>query len=95
MARAPYLFPIGSDFGTDNLVLHARATHHQVENFAGPLSIKTVIAGQVEWTIPGRRLLVDPSSFLVLSAGEKYSMNIAAAKPVETCCIFFSPGFVE
>jgi AraC-like DNA-binding protein len=95
MARAPYLFPIGSDFGIDNLVLHARATHHQVENFAGPLSIKTVIAGQVEWTIRGRRLLVDPSSFLVLSAGEKYSMNIAAAKPVETCCIFFSSGFVE
>jgi AraC-like DNA-binding protein len=40
-------------------------------------------------------LLVDPSSFLVLSAGEKYSMNVAAAKPVETCCIFFSSGFVE
>jgi AraC-like DNA-binding protein len=95
MARAPYLFPVGSCFGADNLVLHARATHHQVENFAGPLSIKTVVAGQVEWTINGRKLLVDPSSFLVLPAGEKYSMNIAAAKPVETCCIFFSSGFVE
>jgi AraC-like DNA-binding protein len=49
----------------------------------------------VAWIVGARELLVDPSSFLILSSGEKYSMNIDAAKPVETCCVFFSPGFVE
>ncbi len=76
-------------------MLHARATRHRVENFSGPLSIKTVIAGEVTWSVGGRELLVDPASFLVLAAGETYSMNIAVYKPVETCCVFFAPGFVE
>jgi AraC-like DNA-binding protein len=40
-------------------------------------------------------LVIDPSSFLIVSAGENYSMSIAAANPVETCCAFFAPGFVE
>lgn len=42
-----------------------------------------------------RKLIVDRSSFLILSAGEEYSMRIAESKPVETCCVFFAPGFVE
>jgi AraC-like DNA-binding protein len=66
-----------------------------VENYAGPLSVKTVISGRVAWNICGRDLVVDPSSFLVISAGEKYSMNIAAEIPVETCCAFFATAFVE
>jgi AraC-like DNA-binding protein len=95
VGQAPYLFPTGSRFGTDNLVLHARATHHRVEGFSGPSSIKTVIAGEVAWVVSGRQLLVDPSTFLVLSAGEIYSMNVAAKRPVETCCVFFAAGFIE
>jgi AraC-like DNA-binding protein len=93
--HAPYLFPEGSRMGADNLLLHAHATRHRVSNFAGPLSIKTVIAGEVSWIVGGRELLVDSSSFLILSAGEPYSMDIQTAKPVETCCAFFAPGFVE
>jgi AraC-like DNA-binding protein len=95
MGQAPYPFPADSSIGRDNLVLHARATRHRVEEFSGPLSIKTVISGEVAWIVQGRPLVVDPSSFLVLSADEKYSMNIAAERPVETCCAFFAPGFVE
>src|SRR6266849_9320838 len=93
--QVPYLFPEGAHVGADNVVLHARARRHQVEAYAGPLSIKTVLAGQVAWIVGGRELIVDRSSFLIVSAGEKYSMNIAEAKPVETCCAFFAPGFVE
>ena len=76
-------------------MLHARARRHKVDGYSGPLSIKTVLSGEVAWIVGARELLVDPSSFLILSSGEKYSMNIDAAKPVETCCVFFSPGFVE
>jgi AraC family transcriptional regulator len=93
--QAPFLFPDGAHLGVDNVLLHTRAKRHQVQNYTGPLSIKTVLAGRVAWTIAGRELVVDPGSFLIVSAGEKYSMNIDAAKPVETCCAFFAPGFVE
>lgn len=81
--------------GTHNVVLHARARRHQVDSYAGPLSIKTVLSGQVAWIVGQRELIVDRSSFLILSAGEKYSMRVAESKPVETCCVFFAPGFVE
>ncbi len=93
--RSPYLFPLGSKLGEDNAILHARANRHRVDGYAGPLSIKTVVAGRVTWLVHGRELVVDPSSFLVLSAGEVYSMNIDSDTPVETCCAFFARGSVE
>ena len=93
--QRPYLFPQGAQIGQDNVVLNARAKHHRVDGFEGPLSIKTVLDGRVAWIVGGRSLVVDRSSFLVLSAGERYGMDIAEAKPVETCCVFFAPGFVE
>jgi AraC-like DNA-binding protein len=94
-SRPQYLFPDGAHFGRDNLVLHARARRHAVNAFAGPLSIKTVISGVVSWKAAGRDLSVDPASFLVLNAGETYSMDINATRAVETACVFFRDGFVE
>ncbi|MBV8811080.1 MAG: helix-turn-helix transcriptional regulator [Acidobacteriaceae bacterium] len=66
-----------------------------MESYTGPASIKTVLYGRVSWIVGGRQLVVDPSSFLVLAAGERYSLNIDEVKPVETCCAFFAPGFLE
>lgn len=66
-----------------------------VTNFAGPNSIKAVVRGQVDWTVGGRSLTVDENSFLLLASGERYSMNIDTARPVETCCAFFRNGYVE
>jgi AraC-like DNA-binding protein len=94
-AAVPYLFPNHAQFHADNLVLHARARQHVVTNFAGPSSIKAVVRGEVAWSVGGRELLVDENSFLFLSAGEPYSMNIQASRPVETCCAFFRGGYVE
>jgi hypothetical protein len=93
--QVTYLVPEGARLGEHNALLHARARRHQVENYAGPLSIKTIVTGRVAWIIAGRELVVDQSSFLIVSAGEKYSMNIDSSSPVETCCAFFAPGFVE
>lgn len=91
----PYLFPVGARLGEQNLVLHAIARRHSVEQCATPTSIKTVLRGRVCWTVGGRHLVVDPSSFLILATGEHYSMNIDEASPIETCCAFFGGGFVE
>ena len=76
-------------------MLHARARRHKVDDFAGTLSIKTVVNGTVTWKARGRELAVDPHSFLVLGDGEKYSMDIDSPHAVETACIFFRSGFVE
>ena len=81
--------------GVDNLVLHASARQHRVENYPGPLSIKSVIRGEVTWIVDGRSLVVDGSTFLILNDGQKYSMNVEAPRPIETCCAFFLHGFVE
>jgi len=94
-APVPYLFPAEARFHSDNLVLHARGRRHVVNNFAGPNSIKAVMRGEVSWVVGNRELLVDENSFLFLSAGEPYSMDIQAPRPVETCCAFFRTGYVE
>src|SRR5213595_428842 len=90
-----YLFPPSAQFGMDNLVLHARAKRHKVTDFAGPLSIKTVVEGRVVWKVDGRDLEVDSSSLLVLGDGQRYSMDVNVPAPIETACIFFRSGFVE
>jgi len=90
-----YLFPAEARFHEDNLVLHARARRHVVINFAGPNSIKAVMRGEVEWRLGGQGLTVDENSFLFLSHGERYSMNIDTPRAVETCCAFFRNGYVE
>jgi len=90
-----YLVPGQAQFGTDNVVLHAKGTRHLVNDFSGPLSIKSVISGEVGWVVDGRDIVVDTQSFLVLGDGQKYSMNVDAQRPVETCCAFFRRGFVE
>jgi AraC-like DNA-binding protein len=90
-----FLFPANASFGAGNLILHARSRHHTVSDFAGPLSIKTVMDGEVSWKVGGRDLVVDHGSFLVLGEGERYSMAIDAPRMVETACAFFRSGFVE
>jgi AraC-like DNA-binding protein len=90
-----YLFPDGARFGHDNLVLHAKGRRHVVKEFPGPLSIKSVVSGKVTWTVGGNELAVDENSFLVLHEGQKYSMDLDELRPMETCCAFFSHGFVE
>ncbi|MBZ5594969.1 MAG: AraC family transcriptional regulator [Acidobacteriia bacterium] len=81
--------------GGENLILRASARTHRVENYPGPLSIKTVVKGQAIWRHDRRSLVVGQDSFLVLSDGQPYSLHIDAREPVHTCCVFFATGFVE
>ena len=45
--------------GGEHFVLRARGRKHHVRDFAGPLSIKTVIDGRVGWKTGGQEVLVD------------------------------------
>ncbi|WP_109489478.1 AraC family transcriptional regulator [Occallatibacter savannae] len=87
--------PAAAPLGSENCVLAAQSRRHSVRDFPGPLSIKTVTRGRVAWRIDRRDIWVDESTFLILNDGEPYSMEIDAAEPVSTCCIFFKPGFVQ
>ncbi len=87
--------PERSALGTTNAVLVARSRIHSVQEFPGPLSIKTVVEGRVGWKTGKREVLVDESSMLVLNDGEPYSMQIDSPEPVTTCCVFFASGFVQ
>src|SRR3982751_4260737 len=81
--------------GSSNFLLRATSRRHQVREYPGPLSIKTVVTGCVGWKTAGREIRVDHSSFLVLNDGEPYAMDIDSPQPVSTCCVFFQRGFVE
>jgi AraC family transcriptional regulator len=81
--------------GVKNVLLRARARRHQVRDFPGPLSIKSVVEGTVRWKTGSREIAVNENSFLVLNEGEPYSMDIDSPAPVETCCVFFERGFVD
>ena len=81
--------------GERNLILRAGARCHQVRDFPGPLSIKTVTRGRACWRHEGRNLTLGPDSFLVLADGQPYSLDIHAREPVHTCIVFFAKGFVE
>jgi AraC family transcriptional regulator len=87
--------PPAPALGKQNCLLAARSSKHFVENFAGPLSIKTVLHGRVAWKTDRRQTWVDDCCFLVLNDGEPYSMEIDEEEPVSTCCVFFEKGFVE
>lgn len=87
--------PPAAPLGSENCVLAAKSRRHSVREFPGPLSIKTVTSGRVAWRMGRRDVWVDESTFLILNDGEPYSMEIDAADPVTTCCVFFKTGFVE
>ena len=79
----------------ENTLLRATGRRHFVREYAGPLSIKTVVAGEVTWMVDGRPHTVRPGSMLVLNDGQPYSMDIDERHPVATAVVFFASGFVE
>lgn len=81
--------------GSVNAVLNGRARHYSEPRFAGPLSVRMVIAGQATWETGDGRFELSPGSTLLLNEGEEYSVTIDSLQPVETFCFFFAGGFVE
>src|ERR1700732_3902471 len=87
--------PPASKLGSENAILNAKGRQHHVRDFAGPLSIKTVVHGTALWEIGNRRFDLDASSFLIVNDAEPYSITVNSPDPVETLCVFFQHGFVE
>src|SRR5687768_12853277 len=88
------LNPPAALLGTANAVVAGRSARYE-HRFAGPLSVKTVVAGTATWETRYGRFEVGPGSALVLNEGEEYEITVDALQPVETFCFFFERGFVE
>jgi len=87
--------PTGPQIGAANAIIWGRARQYHVAEFPGPLSIKSVVTGSGIWETSEAERVVDTGSYLVLNAGQPYSITIDAREIVETFCLFFRPGFVE
>ena len=87
--------PPPSEMGGTNAIVWGRAKQYHVAEFPGPLSIKTVVRGSAVWGTREAERLVDRGSYLVLNAGQRYSLTVDAREMVETFCLFFRDGCVE
>jgi AraC family transcriptional regulator len=96
LQRAPIIgkAPLHS-FGPDNLILTGANTRHHVAVFAGPIAIKAVSYGEVEWRLEGKSYLIRPDTLLLLPDGDEYSMTINSPQPSRTFCPVFRRGLVE
>jgi AraC family transcriptional regulator len=81
--------------GSVNAIYSGRSRRHLVENYAGPLSVKTMISGAAFWHTEAGAQRVQASSFLVLNKGTKYTLEIKSREPSHTFVLFFRNGFVE
>jgi len=87
--------PPPTEMGGTNAIVWGRAKQYHVAEFPGPLSIKTVVRGSAVWGTREAERLVDRGSYLVLNAGQRYSLTVDARETVDTFCLFFRDGWVE
>ena len=76
-------------------LLNGIARRYRVEDYQTTLSIKSVIRGAALYVTPQGRHLVTDETFLVLNAGQEYSLDFQGPGLTETVCPFFQPGFLE
>jgi AraC family transcriptional regulator len=87
--------PPAEMLGSVNAIYSGRSRRHLVENYAGPLSVKTMISGAAFWHTEAGAQRVKTSSFLVLNKGTKYTLEMNSREPSHTFVLFFRDGFVE
>lgn len=102
LARKPYygrmsivLNPPAARLGLDHALLRARSRCHEVRNFAGPLSIKTVLAGSATWRTGGRAVMLTSGRYVAIQEGQPYDIEVDSTQTVETFCVFFAAGFAH
>ncbi len=87
--------PRWTDLPHCSAVLHGLPRDYVVADYKTTLSIKTVLRGSAWYETPQGRYRVTPDAFLILNAGQQYSMKVSADSNTETLCPFFHAGFVQ
>src|SRR4051812_27024320 len=80
---------------SDSCILSGVSRRYHVRDFAGPMSIKTVVRGRASWRTPEGIHPVDDSHWLLLEHGTPYSLTIESREPTETFVLFFRRGLVD
>ncbi len=80
--------------GGMNAILHDTSRRYYWQG-TGSLSIKAFFGGQALYNNGQGYYAVGDDTYLVLNNGQAYAINIEAAQPIESFCLFFEPGFEE
>jgi AraC family transcriptional regulator len=78
----------------DSWILHAHARTYYWRG-SGQLSVKTFFGGRAHYRVGLGHHALDETSYLVLNETQSYEISIEARQPVESFCIFFTPGLAE
>jgi len=83
-------------FGRANVILTGWGDRNTpAAGFRGPLSLKGVLRGYIDWHTPERRFRVWPDTFVLLNKGQSYVLSTEAEQRCKTFCVFFEDGLVE
>lgn len=80
-----------SRWGRENSVFVASTRRAAYGPIPTAPSFKTVLEGRATLTLGRRRLLLEPGHFLLVNAGEDYSVAIDSPRPVRCFSVHFKP----
>jgi len=87
--------PGAGAFGSCNAILTGTSKKYYVENFCGPLSLKATLDGTSTWRVGSRDYRVSESTYLIVNAGQPYTISFDEPRDVTTFCLFFRDGYIE
>lgn len=87
--------PPVSLFGTTNAILTGTSRTYFVPDFAGPSSLKATLRGTASWKVDERVRRVSESTYLLVNAGQPYTISYDEPSDVTTFVLLFRDGFLE
>lgn len=74
-----------------SFILHERSREYYWEG-QSLLSIKAFFSGRALYTLGSGYCAVDDTSYLIVNQDQPYTIAIESDAPVESFCLFFTPG---
>lgn len=82
-------------FESHNSIIRGSSTHYHFPEHTAPLAVHCNFNGVGVYDESVSHYEVDDHSFLLINEGQRYSITIEAAKPVEAFYVFFRTGYAE
>ena len=87
--------PPTETFGFQNAILTGTSRRYFVPDFPGPLSLKATLQGTSTWKVDGRECRVSESTYLLVNAGQPYTIMYDEPHDVTTFVLLFRNGYLE
>lgn len=88
--------PSATELGRRHVILWGRGrSRYYAADIPGPLSIKSVVRGQAEWSTSEGRFPLDATSLLLLNEDQRYTIAVDQPEPAETFVVFFERSFLS